>query len=158
MATLSLSGSGAGWNIANERSYDVWGLVRSGATTGGPKGRYVAHLGHVQDDESGLIYMRARYYEPESGRFISEDPAMDGSNWFTYCANDPVNFGDYSGKERIWLQIGDFEVSFDWYTPNGSSDVMGDIHWRPIGNKAKDGLGSISSDGTGKHGMDMPNN
>jgi hypothetical protein len=44
------------WNVGNERSYDVWGGVRSGAATGGPKGRYCANLGHVQDDESGLIY------------------------------------------------------------------------------------------------------
>jgi len=44
--------------------------------------------------------MRARYYEPGSGRFISEDPAMDGFNWFSYCGNDPVNFADRSGKER----------------------------------------------------------
>gem|GEM_PF-6689855 len=34
---------------------------------------YCANLGHKQDDESGLIYIRARYYEPGSGRFISQD-------------------------------------------------------------------------------------
>ncbi|MFM9872984.1 MAG: RHS repeat-associated core domain-containing protein [Fimbriimonadaceae bacterium] len=96
-ATLSLTGSGTGWNIANERSYDVWGGVRSGAATGGPKGRYVANLGHVQDDESGLIYMRARYYEPETGRFVSEDRARDGFNWYVYCASNPLNLVDSSG-------------------------------------------------------------
>jgi RHS repeat-associated protein len=83
-------------NIANERSYDVWGGVRSGAATGGPKGRYVANLGHVQDDESGLIYMRARYYEPGTGRFVSEDRARDGTNWFSYCGNVPIVFVDES--------------------------------------------------------------
>jgi RHS repeat-associated protein len=71
--------------------------VRSGATTGGPKGRYVANLGHVQDDESGLIYMRARYYEPGTGRFICEDPAYDGVNWYTYCNNNPICLVDFSG-------------------------------------------------------------
>ena len=89
--------NGAGFTTSNIRTYDVWGGVRTGATTGGPKGRYVANLGHVQDDESGLIYMRARYYEPESGRFISEDPARDGSNWFAYCSNDSVNRIDREG-------------------------------------------------------------
>lgn len=43
----------------------------SGSTTGGSNQRYCANLERVQDDESGLVYMRARYYEPESGRFIS---------------------------------------------------------------------------------------
>lgn len=112
-ATLSLTGNGTGWNIANERSYDVWGGVRSGAATGGPKGRYVANLGHVQDDESGLIYMRARYYEPESGRFVSEDFVGSGSNWYAYCGNDPVNFADPTGGERETIEIGGLIFDLD---------------------------------------------
>jgi hypothetical protein len=42
--------------------------------------------------------MRARYYEPNTGRFISEDPATDGENWFSYVHNSPINFFDPSGK------------------------------------------------------------
>ncbi|ARU39876.1 hypothetical protein CCB80_02120 [Armatimonadetes bacterium Uphvl-Ar1] len=101
VATLSKNSAGTSWSLGNERSYDVWGSVRSGAAVGGPKGRYVANLGHVQDDESGLIYMRARYYEPESGRFVSEDPARDKGNWYMYSSNDPVNKFDYSGKSEV---------------------------------------------------------
>ncbi len=55
VATLSKNTAGTTWSLGNERSYDVWGSVRSGAVTGGPKGRYAANLGHVQDDESGLF-------------------------------------------------------------------------------------------------------
>ena len=61
VATVQKSGAGTSWTIQDERSYDVWGSVRSGNATGGPRGRYCANLGHVQDDESGLIYMRAWY-------------------------------------------------------------------------------------------------
>jgi len=43
--------------------------------------------------------MRARYYEPQSRRFLSEDPGLDGRDWFGYCHNDPVNAGDESGKD-----------------------------------------------------------
>ncbi|MEW5884230.1 MAG: RHS repeat-associated core domain-containing protein, partial [Armatimonadota bacterium] len=82
----------------NQRSYDVWGGVRSGATSGFPNTRYVANLGHKQDDESDLIYMRARYYEPWTGRFISEDPARDGGNWFVYATNNPVGNVDTDGR------------------------------------------------------------
>lgn len=85
------------------RTYDVWGSVRSGSSTGDPKQRYCANLGHVQDDESGLIYMRARYYEPWSGRFISEDPARDGRQWFVYCRNNPLGFADANGKNPLAL-------------------------------------------------------
>jgi RHS repeat-associated protein len=88
-------------NMGHERSYDVWGGVRSGAATGGPKCRYCANLGHVQDDESGLIYMRARYYEPSTGRFISEDPARDGINWFLYASNSPGLRVDQTGLSDV---------------------------------------------------------
>ncbi|MCG9895890.1 MAG: RHS repeat-associated core domain-containing protein [Fimbriimonadaceae bacterium] len=97
VATLTKNAAGTSWNVGNLRSYDVWGAVRSGAATGGPSGRYVANLGHVQDDESGLISMRARYYEPGTGRFISEDPAGDGANWFVYCMNLPSVLFDKHG-------------------------------------------------------------
>jgi RHS repeat-associated protein len=101
VATLTKNTGGTSWSIGDERSYDVWGSVRSGATTGRPKGRYVANLGHVQDDESGLVYMRARYYEPGSGRFLSEDPATVGENWYAYCFNNPASYVDADGQDPI---------------------------------------------------------
>ena len=79
VATLGRSGSS--WTLGDERSYDAWGRVRQGAQAGVPSSRYCASLGHVQDDESGLVYMRARYYEPGTGRFVSQDIARDGWNW-----------------------------------------------------------------------------
>ena len=77
------------------------GVIRQGATSADPKGRYCANLGHVEDDESGLTYMRARYYEPSSGRFVSEDSERDGANWFNYCESDPVNQMDIDGHASI---------------------------------------------------------
>lgn len=94
----TLARSGSSYSTGNWRTYDVWGGVRTGNGTGDPKQRYCANLGHVQDDESGLIYMRARYHDPLTGRFVSEDPARDGLNWFVYCGNDPINFVDGSGN------------------------------------------------------------
>jgi RHS repeat-associated protein len=65
---------------------------------GHPAAQYCANLGHPTDAETGLVYMRARYYEPWTGRFLSEDPALDGMNWFVYCANEPVGRSDSSGR------------------------------------------------------------
>jgi RHS repeat-associated protein len=98
----SSSGTFTGSTLGNAsavRKYDVWGSARGATTAGYPNQRYCANLGHVTDDELGLIYMRARYYEPSSGRFISEDPAFDGRNWYVYCANDPVSGVDPDGEQ-----------------------------------------------------------
>jgi RHS repeat-associated protein len=89
---------GSGFQNADPRAYDAWGGVRGGNTTGDPKQRYCANLGHVQDDESGLTYMRARYYEPWTGRFVSEDGKCDGMNWYIYCYNDPILGTDPTGN------------------------------------------------------------
>ena len=96
----TLSRSGPGFAVNDRRSFDAWGAVRTGATTGDPKGRYVANLGHVQDDESGLVYMRARYYEASTGRFVNQDPSHQGANWYVYCGNEPNMRADATG--RFW--------------------------------------------------------
>ena len=90
--------TGALPSLGDERSYDAWGRVRLGLQTGAPSARYCASLGHVQDDESGLTYMRARYYEASTGRFLSEDKAWQGKNWYVYCGSNPVNRVDESGN------------------------------------------------------------
>ncbi len=57
--------------------------------------------GREYDQESKLYYMRARYYDPELGRFISEDPIgiAGGLNLYKYAGNDPVNGRDPSGLD-----------------------------------------------------------
>ncbi len=95
-----LSKSGTSWSLGDERTFDAWGRIRSGSTSDN-KGRYCANLGHKQDDESDLTYMRARYYEPASGRFVCEDTSRDGSNWYVYVSNNPIRGVDYSGKMEL---------------------------------------------------------
>jgi len=72
--------------------------------------RYVGRYG-VMDDKNGLFYMRARYYDPEIGRFISKDPIgfTGGLNLYAYCYNNPVLFIDPSGLRCTFLtRIGNF--------------------------------------------------
>jgi len=54
-------------------------------------------------DETGLYYYRARYYSPEMGRFISEDPIRfaGGMNWYAYVENSPLNWVDPLGLDGL---------------------------------------------------------
>ncbi len=55
------------------------------------------YRGEYTDEETGFIYLRARYYDTETGRFINEDPIRDGLNWYVYCGGNPVNYVDPLG-------------------------------------------------------------
>ena len=59
------------------------------------------YCGEYQDNESGMVYLRNRYYKINEGRFTQEDPAKDGLNWYAYCGNNPVNFVDPSGLVNV---------------------------------------------------------
>jgi RHS repeat-associated protein len=50
-----------------------------------------------QTDESGLIHMRARFYNPLIRRFVNADPAQQGWNWYAYAAGNPLGFVDPTG-------------------------------------------------------------
>ena len=68
------------------------------------------YCGEYYDVESGFIYLRNRYYDPSIGRFITEDPAQSGTNWYVYANNNPLTYIDpwglYAvGDEKLSLVI-----------------------------------------------------
>lgn len=62
--------------------------------------------GRPVDPETGFVYIRNRYYDPDLGRFISTDPEEygDSPNLYQFALNNPVNFTDPTGKvvETAW--------------------------------------------------------
>jgi RHS repeat-associated protein len=61
--------------------------------------KFIGQFG-VMTEPNGFYYMRARYYDPELGRFISEDPIGFGGgdvNLYAYVASNPTMFFDPSG-------------------------------------------------------------
>ena len=73
------------------------------------------YRGYYFDSDTGLYYLKARYYNPEIGRWINADDTanlgVDGSilsyNLFTYCLNNPVNRFDVDGNWSMpnWLKV-----------------------------------------------------
>jgi RHS repeat-associated protein len=64
------------------------------------------YTGREYETETGLYYMRARYYSPETGRFISRDPidVRDDVNLYSYVGNNGVMFVDRFGREKQLLR------------------------------------------------------
>jgi RHS repeat-associated protein len=97
LATADASG-----NILTTSDYRPYGGQVLGAPAGGP-----GYTGHVNDPDSGLVYMQARYYDPAVGRFLGVDPAGtqpgDVSKFgrFNYASGNPVRFVDPDGKQEV---------------------------------------------------------
>ncbi len=80
-----------------------YGPFGEGIGSNGSSPNVLGYTGRELDSETGLYYYRARYYDPEIGRFLNEDPLgfEAGINFYTYCSNNPINFNDPDGLEEI---------------------------------------------------------
>ncbi|TCL41921.1 RHS repeat-associated core domain-containing protein [Harryflintia acetispora] len=72
------------------------------------------YCGEYLDLEVQNYYLRARSYEPRTGRFTTEDIVHDGLNWYTYCGNNPVMLIDPSGQswKSFWSDARDWAKGF----------------------------------------------
>lgn len=95
-------------NLVVEYKYDAWGkLLSSAGTLVNTLGMYnlFRYKGYIYDDETGLYYLRSRYYSDEWDRFINEDITLGSigqlmnTNLYAYCNNSPIVYLDYNGKE-----------------------------------------------------------
>lgn len=90
----------AAGNVVNSYSYDEWGNTTSQSEIVFNPFKY---CGEYFDKETGTIYLRARYYDPEIGRFITEDSYWGRDrdplslNLYTYCHDNPILYTDPSG-------------------------------------------------------------
>ena len=91
--------------VLNSRAYDAFGvLMGSAGTTNTPFG-FVGAQGYQEDGDSGLMLLGHRYYDPATGRLLTRDSAKDGWNWYAYCANNPLNWSDPTGKNAAVLLL-----------------------------------------------------
>jgi RHS repeat-associated protein len=106
VAYYAVDGLGSVWKVydptvqggGNDYTYDAWGVVRAQSGSIQNRFTYTAR----ESAEAGLMYYRARYYSPPTGRFISEDTGLQfGPSLYAYVLNDPAKLRDPSGHYAI---------------------------------------------------------
>ena len=99
------------------------------------------YCGEYYDKETEEVYLRARYYEPSVGRFITRDTYTGESDeplslhLYTYCANDGVNMVDPSGHDRVipgmpTIDLKKYKknIGYRRYIPYTNKKVCGEIY------------------------------
>ncbi len=81
--------------MSTRYNYDAFG---NSSYTGEYSDNLFKYCGEYEDPSLGGIYLRARIYNPSTGRFTTEDPARYGMNWYAYCGNNPIMFKDPTCK------------------------------------------------------------
>jgi len=130
-SVTSLSNSAGA--IAQTYTFDSFGkqTASSGSLTNAFR-----YTGREFDTETSLYFYRARYYDPNAGRFLSEDPLglRVGINRFQYVANAPLNFTDPSGLCKI--SVGHHAVA--WLIPTCGPPIPIEHTYIVIGDKNKE--------------------
>ena len=89
--------TGEGGQAAQRYEYESFGKILNPSGTLPNPFTFTAR---EYDEETGLYYFRARFYDPTAGRFLTQDPigfAGGDVNLYRYVQNNPVNFRDPSG-------------------------------------------------------------
>ena len=87
--------------VTHKYDYDAFGVEKKPDPLDGNPFRY---CGEYYDGETKTYYLRARYYDPNIGRFTSEDTYRGEPNdpltlnLYTYCVNNPVRYSDSTGN------------------------------------------------------------
>ena len=102
-----LAETDANGNITATYDYTPYGTTSLGSSPNGP-----GYTGHVNDPETNLVYMQARYYDSATGRFLSVDPVSpNGSNpskfnRYDYANNNPIANIDPDGRDILVIAGG----------------------------------------------------
>jgi RHS repeat-associated protein len=154
-----------------QRSYefDDWGGLINGADakpfTNADRARFQGAL--WIGPEADVYYMRARWYEPTSGRFLSEDPIglYGGINSYVYAGDDPINASDPTGMQCLvdqqemidgtWVTTGHRDAREGEILPgyDGELIICKGGNWEPlVGGPLGPGPGGNDDGGTREHG------
>ncbi|MFD8970685.1 RHS repeat-associated core domain-containing protein [Streptomyces sp. NPDC059568] len=134
--------------VATRYTYDPYGQpTATGAASTNP----YTFTGR-ENDGTGLLYYRNRYYDPETGRFISQDPIghAGGTNLYQYALSSPTTYTDPSGNNPLLAACAGGALSeafMDW----GLQRLSGrKVNWNQVALSALGGcLGGMLGVGLG---------
>ncbi|MCR5840083.1 MAG: RHS repeat-associated core domain-containing protein [Kiritimatiellae bacterium] len=86
--------------VAQRLDYDSFGRVLRDTN---PGFQPFGFQGGLYDPDTGLVEFGCRWYDAETGRWISKDPILLDGGWnvYAFCGNDPVNNNDSSGFSQV---------------------------------------------------------
>ena len=96
-STIAMTDENA--SITHQYQYDAFGRTMEMQEEDLNCFRYVGGFGVMQENER-MLFMRARYYDTEMGRFLSEDPVWS-DNLYAYSGNNGLNIIDPNGRSGI---------------------------------------------------------
>lgn len=155
----------AAGNVVERYRYDTYGAAtifeQDGVTEipSSTVGNPLRFTGRRFDEETGLYYYRARYYDPSDGRFIQRDPKgyVDGLGLYEYVAGNPLRFVDPLGVNKgapqpggpdyeEWSQKTSDELDDLWeqYKTSGQQEDLD--RYREAVKEANDAIGRPKSD------------
>ena len=99
-------------------TYDAWGNDLYNTNTTNP----IGYRGYYLDSETGLYYLKARYYDSTTGQFTQEDTVQDDNlqyNFYGYCSANPVLYVDPDGHMTGAIAAGYYVGSYMSWNPAG---------------------------------------
>ncbi|HET7463412.1 MAG TPA: RHS repeat-associated core domain-containing protein [Longimicrobium sp.] len=114
--------------VKNSYGYSPWGVNESPSETFFNPLRYAAR---EWDPDAGIYFNRARWYDPDVHRFISQDPigVGGGLNLYAYAGNDPVNGNDPTGLFGCKYTGHRYDRQTQAYTNGWTCDSWGAPLW-----------------------------
>ncbi|MBO4488109.1 MAG: S-layer homology domain-containing protein [Bacteroidales bacterium] len=108
---VAMVNSSSSATVTHRYQYDDFGNVLQSEEADSNPFRYVGKYGLMYETED-LYFVRARYYDPSIGRFLSEDPVW-ATNLYPYAENNPITNIDINGK-IIMRSSYDFNSTTNW--------------------------------------------
>jgi RHS repeat-associated protein len=121
-------------HVVGSYSYGAWGNVTSHT---GNETTHLQYDGQYTDEETGYQYLRARYYDPSTGQFLTPDPAYATTlARYSFVEDDPVDTSDPTG---LCSWVNPFcDAGETWHVTLGE-------HWRGAAQATVIGVGAVAA-------------